>query len=34
MALVVSPLGVGLGAIAPNLVAAFFDERWHRGLDN
>jgi lipopolysaccharide exporter len=28
MALVVSPLGVGLGAIAPNLVAAFFDARW------
>lgn len=28
MALVVSPLGVGLGAIAPNVVAAFFDARW------
>jgi lipopolysaccharide exporter len=28
MALVVSPLGVGLGAVAPTVVAAFFDERW------
>jgi lipopolysaccharide exporter len=28
MALVVSPLGVGLGAVAPTLVDAFFDERW------
>jgi PST family polysaccharide transporter len=28
MALVVSPLGVGLGAVAPTLVEAFFDERW------
>jgi PST family polysaccharide transporter len=28
MALVVSPLGVGLGAVAPTLVPAFFDERW------
>jgi PST family polysaccharide transporter len=29
MALVVSPLGVGLGAVAPTLVEGFFDERWH-----
>jgi PST family polysaccharide transporter len=29
MALVVSPLGVGLGAVAPTLVGAMFDERWH-----
>jgi PST family polysaccharide transporter len=28
MALVVSPLGVGLAAIAPTLVGAFFDARW------
>lgn len=28
MALVVSPLGVGLGAVAPEVVAAFLDERW------
>jgi lipopolysaccharide exporter len=28
MALVVSPLGVGLGAVAPTVVAAFFDARW------
>ncbi len=28
MALVVSPLGVGLAAIAPTVVAAFFDARW------
>lgn len=28
MGLVVSPLGVGLGAIAPTVVATFFDPRW------
>jgi lipopolysaccharide exporter len=28
MTLVVAPLGVGLGAVAPTLVAAFFDARW------
>lgn len=28
MALVVAPLGVGLGAVAPALVHALFDERW------
>jgi lipopolysaccharide exporter len=28
MGLVVSPLGVGLGAIAPTVVATFFDARW------
>lgn len=28
MGLVVSPLGVGLGAIAPTVVAALFDARW------
>lgn len=28
MALVVSPLGIGLGAVAPTLVAALFDARW------
>jgi PST family polysaccharide transporter len=28
MAVVVSPLGVGLGAVAPTVVEAFFDERW------
>lgn len=28
MALVVAPLGVGLGAVAPTVVAAFFDARW------
>jgi lipopolysaccharide exporter len=28
MSLVVSPLGVGLGAVAPTLVATFFDARW------
>jgi PST family polysaccharide transporter len=28
MALVVAPLGVGLGAVAPTLVRAFFDARW------
>jgi lipopolysaccharide exporter len=28
MGLVVSPFGVGLGAVAPTVVAAFFDERW------
>jgi lipopolysaccharide exporter len=28
MSLVVSPLGVGLAAIAPTLVGAFFDARW------
>jgi lipopolysaccharide exporter len=28
MALVVSPLGVGLGAVATTVVAAFFDARW------
>jgi PST family polysaccharide transporter len=28
MGLVVSPLGVGLGAVAPTVVAAFFDTRW------
>lgn len=28
MALIVSPLGVGLGAISPTLVEALFDERW------
>jgi PST family polysaccharide transporter len=29
MAIIVSPLGVGLGAISPTLVDALFDERWH-----
>ena len=28
MALVVAPLGVGLGAIAPTLLGTFFDARW------
>ena len=28
MSLVVAPLGVGLGAVAPTLVHAFFDHRW------
>lgn len=28
MALVIAPLGVGLGAIAPTLLGAFFDARW------
>jgi len=28
MSLVVAPLGVGLGAVAPTLVHAFFDKRW------
>jgi PST family polysaccharide transporter len=28
MALVVAPLGVGLGAVAPTIVQAFFDTRW------
>lgn len=28
MSLVVAPLGVGLGAVAPTLVHAFFDQRW------
>lgn len=28
MALVVAPLGVGLGAVAPSLVQVFFDARW------
>jgi lipopolysaccharide exporter len=28
MGLVVSPLGIGLGAIAPTVVATFFDPRW------
>jgi lipopolysaccharide exporter len=28
MALVVAPLGVGLGAVAPTIVQAFFDARW------
>lgn len=28
MGLVVSPFGVGLGAVAPTVVAAFFDARW------
>lgn len=28
MALVVAPLGVGLGAVAPSVVRAFFDARW------
>ncbi|MBX3206859.1 MAG: oligosaccharide flippase family protein [Labilithrix sp.] len=28
MSLVVSPLGVGLGAVAPTVVHAFFNERW------
>jgi PST family polysaccharide transporter len=28
MALVVAPLGVGIGAIAPTLVRVFFDTRW------
>lgn len=28
MGLVASPLGVGLGAVSPTVVAAFFDERW------
>ena len=28
MTLVVAPLGVGLGAVAPTLVAAFFDAKW------
>ena len=29
MALVICPLGIGLGAVAPTLVKAFFDQRWH-----
>jgi lipopolysaccharide exporter len=29
MALIVSPLGVGLGAVSPTLVDSLFDERWH-----
>ncbi len=28
MALLVAPLGVGLGAVAPTIVEAFFDPRW------
>ena len=28
MSLVVAPMGVGLGAVAPTLVHAFFDARW------
>ncbi len=28
MAVVVSPLGVGLGAVAPTIVEAFFNEKW------
>lgn len=28
MGMVISPLGVGLGAVAPTITAAFFDERW------
>jgi PST family polysaccharide transporter len=28
MSLVVAPLGVGLGAVAPTIVHAFFDARW------
>ncbi len=28
MALVIFPLGVGLGAVAPTVVQTFFDERW------
>lgn len=28
MALIVAPLGVGLGAVAPTLVGTFFDARW------
>lgn len=28
MSLVVAPLGVGLGAVAPTIVTAFFDARW------
>ncbi|HRC56040.1 MAG TPA: oligosaccharide flippase family protein, partial [Kofleriaceae bacterium] len=28
LGLVAAPLGVGLGAVAPTVVAAFFDERW------
>lgn len=28
MALVIAPLGVGLGAVAPSIVQAFFDARW------
>jgi PST family polysaccharide transporter len=28
MATVISPLGVGLGAVAPTVATAFFDERW------
>jgi PST family polysaccharide transporter len=28
MALVVAPLGVGLGAVAPTIVQVFFDARW------
>lgn len=28
MAMVISPLGVGLGAVAPTVAAAFFDDRW------
>ncbi len=28
MALVIAPLGVGLGAVAPSVVQAFFDARW------
>jgi PST family polysaccharide transporter len=29
MALVICPLGIGLGAVAQPLVKVFFDERWH-----
>ncbi len=28
MAIVIAPLGVGLGAVAPTVVSAFFDARW------
>jgi PST family polysaccharide transporter len=29
MGVIVSPLGVGLGAVSTTVVATFFDERWH-----
>ena len=31
MGVIVSPLGVGLGAVSKTVVATFFDERW-RGM--
>jgi len=29
MGVIISPLGVGLGAVSTTVVATFFDERWH-----